>query len=819
MVTFRQRLTRYSLRAALAGGVGAVAGALLLASGAVGAADNAPPPSSAVGSPQEWQQFLDGNCIACHSERAKAGGLVLEGAALTPIAERADVWEKVIRKVGAGEMPPPSVSRRPDAHQSAAFIAWLTRTLDEHAAARPDPGRPIVRRLTRVEYSNAIRDILEIDVRPGDQLPPDAVSNGFNNGGEALSLSPLLLEKYMQSARYVTRAAVGDPTLPRTIYAFATPERQEAWRAGLPFGARGMPATEHYFPVDGDYVLRVFTDFYGDGGRLADREGVRFFQQRVTLKAGPHRVAAMLPEEGAAAHGIIPNSAGWGGNLGGPLDPRGSATRLPVLDIRVDGKLVGRHEIKAPTDEELRTPATVSLGAPWLRRLEIDGPYGAKSVGSTQSRARIFICTPTAPRQEAGCAQRIVSAVARRAFRREVASRDLAPFMAIYNGARADSGFEASVQQALQAVLVSPSFLFRTERDPPRARPGQTYALNDYELATRLSFFLWSSIPDDRLLDLAKAGQLKKEAVLERETRRMLADPKAEALVDNFGMQLLGLQDLAGFTPDRTVYPNFSTTLRDDMGEEAKLFARDVMLGNRSVIDLIGADYSYLNDRLAEHYGIKGVRGAAFRKVEFGPNDPRGGVLGMGAVLMVTSHQNITSPVLRGKWVLASLLNQPPSPPPPGIPALVPTGAAGRKLTGREQMEQHRTNPVCSSCHARMDPFGFALENFDVTGRWRDKDEAGPVNAAVSMSDGINFDGPTGLKRRLVARQDEFARAVTEKLTIYALGRRLGGADGPMVRQVTASTKAEGYRFEDLVMGVVRSPQFRMRRKANNDEL
>jgi hypothetical protein len=628
----------------------------------------------------------------------------------------------------------------------------------------------------------------------------------------------LLMEKYLQAARRVTRLALGDATLPRANYSFQPPERQDLWREGLPFGARGLPDTEHYFPQSGEYNIRVFTDLYGFG-RLPDTEGQRFFQKRVFVEAGSHHVSAMVPEESAFPQGPIPDIPGWAGGIGGPLDPLRVATRPPLLDLRLDGKRIARFEIKPPTISELGTPVSVTPGSPWIRRLEIDGPYNPAGAGRTASRERILTCAPKAAREEAACAQRILTGIARRAFRREVSARDVAPFMAIYGDARPGSNFEGALQQALSAVLVAPDFLLRVERDPTRAKPGQNYALNDYELATRLSFFLWSSIPDERLLDLAKAGRLRNDQVLERETRRMLADPRATALVDNFGMQFLGLQDIRAFMPDKTIYPDFNTTLRDDMEQEAKLLLREVLLNNRSVTDLLGANYSFLNQRLAEHYGVPGVSGSRFRRVTFGPNDPRGGVLGLGAVLLTSSHPYATSPVLRGKWVLASLLNQPPSPPPPGVPALEPTAPSGRILTGREQMEQHRTNPVCSSCHARMDPFGFALENFDVTGRWRDKDEGGPVNPEVALPDGSAFSGPAGLRQRLVSRREDFAQAMTERLMVYALGRGLAGGDGPTVRKIVTEMNSDEYRFDNLVIQLVKSTQFRMRKKEADDVL
>ena len=744
---------------------------------------------------------------------------MLEGAALAPIPANADIWEKVIQKLGAGEMPPPTVRNRPDPHQTAMLIGWLSSTLDKDAALHPQAGPPTLRRLTRVEYANAVRDLLAIEFDSAERLPPDTIFHGFNNNGDSLSMSPLLLEKYVEAARQVSRLAVGDRSLPRTVYTFTPPQRQDSWQAGLPFGARGMPAVSHYFPADGTYLIRVFTDLYG-GGRLPDTKGTRFFEQRVTVRAGAHRISAMVPEEGAFPEGPIGDLPGWGGIIGGPLDPLRTATRRPVLDIRLDGKQVGHFEINPPSAAELGTPTTVTPGSPWIRRVELDGPYDPSGPGTTASRSRIFICAPTAAQAQDACASRILAAVARRAFRREVGASDVNPFLTVYRKARASMEFDGSIQQALQAVLVSPGFLFRVEHDPDGMKPGQTYALDDYELATRLSFFLWSSIPDDRLLDLARTRQLHQQSVLARETRRMLADPRASALVNNFGMQFLGLEDLSSVAPDRIAYPAFNTTLRDDMGQEARLFLRNILLGNRSVVQLIGANYTYLNERLAGQYGIAGVTGPEFRQVAFKPGDARGGVLGMGAVLMVTSHTNVTSPVLRGKWVLSNLLNQPPSPPPPsGVPPLVATNGSGKVLTGRQQIEQHLISPVCASCHARMDPFGFALENFDVMGRWRTQDEGGEISAGVALPTGEAFSGPVGLKQTLLAHPDDFARAVTERLMIYALGRQLTGHDAPAIRKIVAQTRGGGYRFNDLVIALIDSTQFRMRTKGANNVL
>jgi hypothetical protein len=690
-----------------------------------------------------------------------------------------------------------------------AGLATVTVGAPAAQPAASDAGRPVIRRLTRLEYRNAVRDLLKIDVDASVDLPPDAVTDSFDNNGASLSMSPLLLEKYLRAARMVSRLATGDTSLPKTLYSFPTPDDQSVWHDGVPFGARGGPAVQHYFPVSGTYIVRAIMG----NGHVPDVEGVRLFQFRTHVTAGSHSVAATIAAEYALPEGAVPQIAGPAGAIGGPLDPLRDSGDAPLLDLRLDGKRIERFEIKPPTLEDLGIPNSTVPGVPFVRRLEIDGPYDATDSGATASRARIFVCHPVSAAAQTACADRILTSLARRAFRRDVTSADVAPYIALYEKSRAAGDFEGAIREAIQAILVSPNFLFRVESDPKDAAVGQSYPLGDFQLASRLSFFLWSSIPDDHLLDLARSGRLHYPALLAREVSRMLADPKADALVDNFGTQYLGLQDLGETMPDAQAYPEFSQSLRDAYAEETRLFFRSFVRENRSVLDLVNADYSYLNGELARQYGVSGVSGDQFRRVVFKPGDVRGGVLTQGSVLLITSHANITSPVLRGKWIMNNLLNLVVPPPPPGVPTIQPTNASGRPLTGREQMEQHAATKVCASCHDRMDPLGFSMENFNVVGAWRTKDEAGPVDPAVKTTDGSAWTGAAGLKQYLLSRPDQLAQAFTARLMIYALGRNLERSDRAVVLDIVHAAAPGNYRFTDLIQRVVASEPFQKRRK------
>lgn len=753
--------------------------------------------------------FIEENCLSCHGETRKSGNLVLTDADLGDPEVQLALWEAIARRVGGGEMPPADARRKPAPEDAAAFSHWLVDMLDQHAIAHPNPGRPIMRRLNRAEYSNAVRDLLAIDIKPAALLAPDSAVGGFTNNERALTMSPMALEKYLGVARQVTRQAIGDPSLPRTIYDFPVPDDQMAWLPGLPFGARGGIAVDHYFPISGDYIIRTFTD---RPSKLPAAENRRKFEVKARIAAGSHRVVVSVAEELALAEGSVTNIRSEAAPVTpGPIDPMMSLGNLPYLDVRIGGQRLGFLPVQPPSLTDLNTQNGLLPGQVFINRIEVDGPFKPSGPGMTASRRRIFICQPKAVRDEVPCAQKIMTAMTRRAFRRDITAADVEPFIAAFTRARTGTSFEHGIQEALQSLLVAPEFLFRVEADPHGAKPGSVYRINDFALASRISFFLWSSIPDDELLDLAAAGKLRDPATLAQQTRRMLRDPRASALVENFGMEFLGLGELEGATPDPSLYPGFTKVLKDQFREETRLFLASIFSQNRSVTDIVGANYTYLNENLARHYGIKNIVGAQFRRVDFQPGNIRGGILGQGSILLTTSHPNLTSPVLRGKWVLATLLNAAPPPPPPDVPALEAVNHDGRALTGREQMEQHRTNPSCSGCHARMDPYGFALENFNVVGRWREKEDAGPINAEVSMPDGSTFKGVNGLRERLLGQKRALAEAFAARLFSYALGRQLEGYDWPVVRKQVVD-KAPGYRFEEIVLGIVNSSSFQTKR-------
>jgi hypothetical protein len=755
------------------------------------------------------QALLDQYCASCHNHKLRTAGIILEDSRLDKPAADPQLWEKVVRKIEAAEMPPPSVPR-PDKASLKAFTAGIVNDLDAAARSKPYAGRPVIRRLNRLEYANAIRDLLAIELPVAEELPPDGIAAGFDNIGDALSMSPLLLEQYLKVARRVSELSVGVRDPSPVTESFLAPDAQAEWLGeGMPFGTRGGIRVEYYFPRDGEYSLRAFI------GRdsLPHAEGVRFFQMRMDVKAGPHVFIATFPDEFAEREGPVPNVAGRGGEpLGGPMDTRGSAIH-PTIEFRLDTRRVKLFEIGGISVGEAAFAG--QPGPPTLDRVEISGPYNAKGITETPSRQRILVCRSARPEDEPACASKILSRLTRRAFRRDVTTQDVQPFLAAWTEARRKHGFDVSVAAALRDLLLAPDFLFRLEFDPPGAAPGAAQKISDWELASRLSFFLWSSIPDDELLDAASRGNLRNKQVLDREVRRMLADPRATALADNFAAQWLGLRSLKDVKPDPKLYPEFDSALGADFEQETRLFVRSVIRENRSVLDLIGADYTYLNERLARNYGIPDIIGPGFRRVSMTARPERGGLLGEGSILLLTSHTTKTAPVLRGKWILDNLLNSPPPPPPPGVPPLDESPAAGRKLTTREQVERHRSNPACASCHARMDPLGFALESFDVIGKWRTRDEGGEIDGSATLPSGETFGGPQGLKTWLLGHPDAFVSATLARLLTYALGRELDFRDQPAIRGIMRETEAGGYRFSDLVTAIVESVPFRMRQTQN----
>ena len=752
------------------------------------------------------RQVVNQYCIFCHSKELKTAGVVLEGLDFSRVGPNAAVLERVLRKVRTGEMPPAGMPR-PDAALARRFTDWLADALDRDAVAHPNPGRPVIHRLNRAEYSNAVRDLLALDIHPGDLLPVDDSGYGFDNVGAVLSVSPTLLERYLSVSRLVSRLAVGDPAARPSEEDFTPAEarrpggvrnrRNERVADDLPFDSSGGLSFRYYFPLDAEYVLRVKL---GGGGAGGDGPPPRY-EVRVPVKAGLRTVGVTYLRESAEPEMTAPPSRD---RFAPPAAPVPS---LPAeMDVRLDGARLKRFEVTQ----------TGNL-PPQVNDVFVAGPYNPTGPGETPSRARIFVCRPVTARAEEPCARRILATLSRRAFRRPITDSDIQPLMAFYHAGRRAGDFDRGIEKALRAILVSPDFLFRIERDPPGLEPGTVYRISDFELASRLSFFLWSSIPDDELLTLAEQRRLHLPAILHRQVRRMLADPRSQALVTNFAGQWLDLRNLALSRPDPDVYPEFDEALRQSFLEETDLFVESVLHEDRSVLDLVGANYTFLNQRLAEHYGIPNIYGSQFRRVTLTDPD-RGGLLGQGSILTVTSYPNRTSIVQRGKWILENLLGTPPPPPPPGVPQLQPQNRDGKLLTSREQMEQHRTNPVCASCHTRMDPLGFALENYDGVGKWRTKDVGAVIDASGTLPDGTRFTGPAGLKEALLnGHRDEYLQTVAAKLLMYALGRGLDYYDQPAIRAIVREAAPENYRFSSLITAIVTSTPFRMRRTQDHD--
>ena len=745
-------------------------------------------------------------CVTCHNPRLAARGTVpieLESVDLEDVPAQAEIWEKVIRKVRTGTMPP--LGRpRPDAAAADRLAAWLETEIDQAAATRPNPGRTVpLHRLNRTEYQNAVRDLLALDVDAAALVPADDQSYGFDNIAGVLKVSPTLLERYMNAARHISRLAVGASPMAPTgeTFRIVSDLSQYDHRDGLPFGTRGGLSVTYNFPRDGEYdiELEMLDLFAGAPIREPHQLEISVDGERVTL-------FRLAPVDAESDQGAAYNT--------GPDELR---VRVPLAagPRTVTAAFIKKTDALA---ESLRQPferphgeGDYLLYQPHLGTLTITGPFNETGIEDTPTRRRIFVCQPANAVEEAPCARQILSGLARRAYRRPVTGRDLAPLVAFYEEGRMAGGFEAGIERALRALLVSPDFLFRVVSDPAGVEPGTPYRLNGLELASRVSFFLWSSLPDDELLEAAAGGGLQDPAVMEEQVRRMLADPRSEALAKNFAGQWLRLRNISGALPSDVLFPDFGESLRQDFVRETELFFDSILREDRSVADLLTADHTFLNERLARHYGVPDVYGSDFRRVSLGdPN--RRGLLGQGSILTVTSYPDRTSPVGRGKWVLENVLGTPPPPPPPNVPELEPAEDTGKVLAMRERMEQHRANPVCASCHRVMDPLGLALENFDAVGRWRPQMPGGTViDASGTMPDGTAFDGPAELRGLLVRNTEQLATVVAEKLLTYALGRGIEYYDGPAVRQIVRGSAADEYGLASLVVGVVRSTPFRMR--------
>jgi hypothetical protein len=751
--------------------------------------------------PASEDSTLTRYCAGCHNEKAKIGGFVLNPSAASHPEQDAESWERVIRKLRGRSMPPAGLPT-PDEQTYKSLLTSLEGSLDRTAAAHPNPGRTdTFRRLNRTEYQNSIRDLLSLDVDVAPMLPADDASHGFDNVTVG-NLSPTLLERYLSAARKISRLALGSPIhAPGGDTINLPPDlTQEEHFDDLPLGTRGGMALHYTFPLDASYEfqLRLQRD------RNEHVEGLKETDE----------VELMLDGERIKLFEVKP-------------PPKGSDHHLvdKDLNIRVPVKagphLVSVGFLKNPSVllETERQPYQAHFNMdrhprirPALYSISVNGPYEVKGPGNTPSRERILVCKPPRPEEEEGCAKRILTTLIRRAYRRPVTEADLRGPLQFYRNTRKDSGFEAGIEMGLSAVLVSPEFLFRVEDDPAGVAPHTAYRITDLELASRLSFFLWSSIPDDELLDLAVHGKLRTPAVLEKQVRRMLADSRSRALVTNFAEQWLHLRSLAATTPDMRLFPDFDDNLRQAFREETDLFFESILREDRSVLDLLRAKYTFLNERLAKHYEIPNIYGSRFRKVTFYENVPRGGLLRQGSVLTVTSYATRTSPVIRGKWVLDNILGTPPLPPPPFVPPLKEHNTTGKPQTMRERIAEHRANPACSGCHSVMDPLGFSLENYDAVGRWRTAEDGILIDASGGLPDGSKFDGVAGLERALLGRPEVFAGTVSEKLLTYALGRGVEFYDAPAIRKVVNGAAATDYRFSDIIIGIVESTPFQMRR-------
>jgi len=788
-----------------AGGVGVLVTAVTYV-GAVGQRQPAPPQQSV--SPQ--RALIDRYCVTCHNEKDQTGGLALDTMNVDLVDEDVVTWEKAVRKLRVRAMPPAASDKpRPDEANYDALVSYLESSLDRAARKRPNPGRPdTFHRLNRVEYQNAIRDLLALEIDAASLLPSDDASHGFDNVNVG-ELSPTLLERYVSTARKVSRLAVGSPVRTPGAHTSVLPldlTQNDHFDDALPVGTRGGTIFRHTFPQDADYLFQIRLTRDRD-----DRiEGITEPLQ-IELALDGERLHLFTltplprPEEGqAAAYG--PNDREFDAGLKGHFPVKAGPHAVAITFLKRPSVL----------SEVARQPFIADYNGRNLAAIfsvSVAGPYDPSGAGDTPSRRRIFGCRPTAPADEPGCAETILSTLARRAYRRPVTAAELQDVLTFYKeGRREGAGFETGIEMALRALLVSPKFLFRIERDPANIPPRTAYRLSDLELASRLSFFLWSSIPDDELLDVAIRGTLKRPAVLERQVRRMLADRRSDALVNNFAGQWLHLRNLSAVTPDPRLFPDFDDNLRRAFRRETELFFESIKNEDRSVLDLLRANYTFVNERLARHYGIPNVYGSHFRRVALPGDSPRLGLLGQASILTVTSYANRTSPVQRGKWILENILGMSPPPPLPDVPPLKERGIGEKILSMRERMVQHRDNPACAGCHSLMDPIGLSTENFDAIGRWRTDEGSAPIDASGGLPDGSTFEGVAGLRRALLRRPELFVSTMTEKLLTYGVGRGLGGFDAPAVRAITRNARNNDYRFSSIVLGVVNSDPFRMRR-------
>jgi hypothetical protein len=795
------RMVRYLRRGTLA------AASLVVACGS-GPGDGGPI-STAADAQQTIKQF----CVECHNPIDWSGELSFDRVDPGHVGDDPAVWERVVRKLRTRTMPPID-ARRPDNATYESLAAWLEDNLD--SAAPVNPGEPALRRLNRAEYANAIRDLLNLQIDVASLLPPDDSAYGFDNNGDLLVVSPSLLERYLSAADRVSALAIGDQetVAGAQTYTLAGDQSQSQHIEGLPLGTVGGLAVEHNFPLDGEYEFQIALI-------RTNLEDIRGLEHPHHIEIAVDGERVLLEEIGGAADRDRPGTT---------ITERSDVTDAR-LHVRVPVEAGARtvtatfiRKIGAGTDRlrpfDRSTAGTYdSTGRPHVESLTVTGPFSPTSAGETLSRQRVFSCRPQAASEEEACAREILTKLAAQAYRRPVDETDIARLMPFYSDGRAKGSFDSGIQLALRRILASPSFVFRVEEDPADVAAGGSYFVSDIELASRLSFFLWSSLPDATLIELAAARRLHESDVLREQVLRMLADPRSSALVENFAGQWLHLRNLENIKPNTDAFPDFDNNLRQAFRRETELLFASIVAENRSVVDLLSADYTFVDERLARHYGIPNVYGSSFRRVELGPElDARRGLLGKGGILMATSHADRTAPTLRGKWVMENLLGTPPPPPPPNVPGLeAEPGAAPRTM--RERMESHRASPNCASCHALMDPLGFSMENFDAVGGWRDLEAGARVDASGRLADGTAIDGVIQLRDALVADPRPFATIFTEKLMTYAFGRGLQHYDMPILRAILRGSAADDYRIQTIVLGIVQSAPFRMRLKADQSDL
>jgi mono/diheme cytochrome c family protein len=789
----------------VASGVFVVALAVSTGHLAAARAPQTPPPPSATLD----RGLIDGYCIGCHNQRAKTAGVILDVADINRVGENAELWEKVVRKLRGGMMPPPGV-RRPEQARVDAFVTSLEHTLDQAAAAHPNPGRVALHRLNRAEYGNAIEDLFGVRIDASALLPKDDEADGFDNVANVLTVSPSFLEQYISAARFVTNLALG-PAIARPTSATYRPARgiDQAFHVeGLPLGTRGGLLVEHLFPADSEYKLNInglATAGYVRGMEYAHTlvvtlDGAKIFSQRIGGEEDMKAIDQQQAPAVAAINGRFQNIA----------------LRVAAGPHAIGVTFVARTY--AESDEVLYSfrPGVLEDRIPKVGSIEIVGPFNASGISETPSRKRILTCRPANAAEELPCATRILSSVARRAFRRPVTDEDLRAPVSFYKSARESGTFDSGIREALPTILASPKFLFRAERTPPQVTAAGIHRISETELASRLSFFLTGHLPDDALLTAAEKGTLADPKALDTQVQRLLHDPRAQSLVTKFAFQWLKLRSLEDVDPDGVLFPNFDEGLRDAFRKELELLLDSILLEDRSILDLLTADYTFVNERLALHYGIPGIRGERFRRITL--TDPnRYGLLGKGGILLSTSYANRTAPVLRGAWILENLMGTPPSPPPPDVEAFAENKDGEKARTVREIMEQHRAKPACNACHGVMDPLGFALENFDAIGEWRTRDRyAGTgIDASGKLVDGTPVTGPVDLRKALMKRPEQFVQTFTEKLMTYALGRTVEYYDMPVVRQIVRDAAKDNYRFSSIVGGIVKSAPFQMRKAAD----